>query len=59
MARNRRIHYGIDGDTGLVISQVYGEGYAVPVEPWMAHEEKASSPGNDKVVSLADLNKRK
>jgi hypothetical protein len=27
----RRVHYGIDTDTGLVVSQVYGEGYAVPV----------------------------
>jgi hypothetical protein len=27
----RNIHYGIDQDTGLVVSQVYHEGYAIPV----------------------------
>ena len=27
----RRIHYGIYLDTGLCLSQIYGEGYAVPV----------------------------
>ena len=27
----RRIRYGIDIDTGLAISQIYGEGYAIPV----------------------------
>lgn len=27
----RRIHYGIDTDTGLVCSQIIGEGYAIPV----------------------------